>query len=62
MTEQTRPIEVRALTSTQEKRQAFAQFRQAMLGIGDIGHADAKAETDYLESGSPLGGFIDGEL
>lgn len=62
MTEQTRPIEVRALTSTQEKRQAFAQFRQAMLGIGDIGHADAKVETAYLESGSPLGGFIDGEL
>ncbi|MBJ6135612.1 GNAT family N-acetyltransferase [Ochrobactrum sp. Q0168] len=62
MTEQTRPIEVRALTSTQEKRQAFAQFRQAMLGIADIGHADAKAETDYLESGSPLGGFIHGEL
>lgn len=62
MTEQTRPVEVRALTSTQEKRQAFAQFRQAMLGIGDIGRADAAAETAYLESGSPLGGFIDGTL
>lgn len=62
MTEHTRPVEVRALTSTQEKRQAFAQFRQAMLGIGDIGRADAAAETAYLESGSPLGGFIDGTL
>jgi predicted acetyltransferase len=62
MTEQTRTVEVRALTSTQEKRQAFAQFRQAMLGIGDIGRADAAAETAYLESGSPLGGFIDGTL
>lgn len=62
MSEQNRPVEVHSLTSTGEKRQAFAQFRQAMLGIADIGHADAKAETAYLESSSPLGGFIDGEL
>ncbi len=62
MTDQLHNFEVRSLAHTEGRREAFAKFRQSMLGIGDIGRASAEAETAYLESGSPIGGFVDGEL
>ncbi len=62
MTDQLHNIEVRSLAHTEGRREAFAKFRQSMLGIGDIGRASAEAEAAYLSSGSPIGGFVDGEL
>lgn len=62
MTHQFHNFEVRPLDDAQGRKEAFAKFRQSMLGIPDIGHASAEAEAAYLESGSPLGGFVNGEL
>ncbi len=62
MTDRLYNFEVKALGDTTGRRQAFAKFRQSMLGIGDIGRVNADAEASYLEGGSPIGGFVDGEL
>lgn len=62
MTDRLPNFEVRSLAHSEGRRDAFAKFRQSMLGIGDIGRASAGAEASYLESGFPIGGFIDGEL
>ncbi len=63
MTDQLHNFEIRSLAhSDAGRRDAFAKFRQSMLGIGDIGRASAGAEAAYLESGFPIGGFVDGEL
>ncbi len=48
---------IRPLQSAAEKRAAFALFRSAMLGLPDIGGADAEAEARYLEAGDGLGAF-----
>ncbi|MBW9116811.1 GNAT family N-acetyltransferase [Rhizobium cauense] len=62
MTDQLLKFEVRSLAHTEGRREAFAKFRQSMLGIGDIGRASTEAEHAYLEGGSPIGGFVDDEL
>lgn len=62
MTNQLHNVEVRSLAHLEGRREAFAKFRQSMLGIGDIGRASPEAEAAYLQSGSPIGGFVDGEL
>ncbi len=62
MTDQLHNLEVHSLADLEGKRKAFAKFRQSMLGIGDIGRASPETEAAYLESGSPIGGFVDGEL
>ena len=62
MTDHLHNFEVRLLASPEGRREAFAKFRQSMLGIGDIGRASPEAEAAYLESSSPIGGFVDGEL
>lgn len=51
------PIDVRALAGEENKRQAFNLFRQAMLGIGDLGRAAPDTERRFLAGGSPLGGY-----
>lgn len=50
-------IDIRPLTGEDGRRQAFALFRQAMLGLPDIGRASVEAEASYLGGGDPLGGF-----
>ncbi|NPD14871.1 GNAT family N-acetyltransferase [Xinfangfangia sp. D13-10-4-6] len=53
----TPPVVIRDLISPDEKREAFALFRTAMLGLPDLGATDPGAETRYLESGAFLGAF-----
>ncbi|MDM9620441.1 GNAT family N-acetyltransferase [Rhizobium sp. S96] len=62
MTDRIANVEVRSLAGDEGRRQAFALFRQSMLGIPDIARSSADAETAYLAGGEPLGGFINGEL
>lgn len=50
-------IEIRRLDGLNEQRRAFALFRQAMLGLPDLGKADPEAEGRYLKDGKPLGAF-----
>lgn len=54
-------INVRPLADEGSRRQAFALFRQAMLGIGDLGRVDPDAESRFLAGGTPLGGY-EGEV
>lgn len=57
MTDRSFRLDIRSLNGEEGRRQAFALFRQAMLGIPDIGRASAEAEALYLGGGDPLGGF-----
>jgi predicted acetyltransferase len=50
-------LQIRTIESLEERRQAFALFRQAMLGIGDIGRTDPDAEARYLGDGQLFGAF-----
>lgn len=56
------PLDVRALAGEESQRRAFALFRQAMLGIGDLGRTDPDAERRFLAGGSPLGGYEEDTL
>ncbi|MGV3549279.1 GNAT family N-acetyltransferase [Rhizobium sp.] len=51
------PIDIRTLNDESGRREAFALFRQALLGIGDFGRTSPEAEARYLAEGNPLGGF-----
>lgn len=55
-------VEVRSLNDEAGRRNAFALFRQAMLGIGDFGRSSPETETRFLAEGKPLGGFEDDVL
>jgi len=50
-------LDIRPLTSKEERREAFAVFRQALLGIGDLGSSHPEIEARFLAEGEPLGGF-----
>jgi predicted acetyltransferase len=57
MTSEYPPIDIRPINDEDGRRQAFALFRQAMLGIGDLGRSSPEAEARYLSEGKPLGGY-----
>ncbi|MFT4184010.1 MAG: GNAT family N-acetyltransferase [Rhizobium sp.] len=50
-------MDIRPLNDEEDRRKAFALFRQALLGLGDFGRASPETETRYLAGGKPLGGF-----
>lgn len=50
-------LDIRSLTSAQERREAFAIFRQALLGISDIALSSPDAEARFLAEGQSLGCF-----
>lgn len=50
-------LDIRALTGAEDRRKAFAVFRQALLGLGDFGRKNPDLETRYLAGGALLGGF-----
>jgi predicted acetyltransferase len=52
-------LEIRSLNGDEDRRKAFAIFRQALLGIGDFGRNSPETETRFLAEGKPLGGFED---
>ncbi|MDR6758124.1 putative acetyltransferase [Mycoplana sp. BE70] len=52
-------MDIRSLNGDEDRRKAFAVFRQAMLGIGDFGRNSPETEARFLAEGKPLGGFED---
>ncbi|WP_286182296.1 GNAT family N-acetyltransferase [Rhizobium sp. ICMP 5592] len=51
-------MDIRPLNDDDEdRRKAFALFRQALLGIADFGRTSPETEARYLAGGKPLGGF-----
>lgn len=54
-------MDIRSLNDEDGRRKAFALFRQALLGIGDIGRSSPEAEARILASGNPLGA-LEGEI
>ncbi|MCM2475007.1 GNAT family N-acetyltransferase [Rhizobium sp. CG5] len=55
-------IDIRTLKGDGDRRKAFALFRQALLGIGDLGRSSPETEARYLAGGKPLGGFEGDDL
>lgn len=58
----TAETQIQPLDGADNRRQAFALFRQAMLGLPDLGRADPEGEARYLADGKPLGLFEGGVL
>lgn len=50
-------LDIRSLDGEQDRRKAFAVFRQALLGLGDFGRNSPETEARFLAEGKPLGGF-----
>ncbi|OCJ22474.1 hypothetical protein A6U89_28400 [Agrobacterium sp. B133/95] len=50
-------MDIRSLNDEEGRRKAFALFRQALLGIGDLGRTSPETEAQLLAEGTPLGGF-----
>ncbi|CAN7308242.1 GNAT family N-acetyltransferase [Rhizobium sp. LjRoot30] len=50
-------LDIRSLDRTSERREAFAVFRQALLGLPDFGRNSPDIEARFLAEGKPLGGF-----
>ncbi|AOF94324.1 GNAT family N-acetyltransferase [Sinorhizobium sp. RAC02] len=50
-------LDIRSLNGNEDRRKAFAVFRQALLGIGDFGRTSPETETRFLAEGQSLGGF-----
>lgn len=50
-------MDIRSITDEAGRRQAFALFREAMLGIGDLGRSSPEAEARFLRDGKPFGGY-----
>lgn len=50
-------LDIRSLNGNEDRRKAFALFRQALLGIGDFGRTSPETETRFLAEGQSLGGF-----
>jgi predicted acetyltransferase len=50
-------MDIRSLNGDEDRRKAFAVFRQALLGLGDIGRSSPETEVRFLAEGQPLGGF-----
>ncbi|NTI78723.1 GNAT family N-acetyltransferase [Agrobacterium rhizogenes] len=50
-------MDIRSIADEAGRRQAFALFREAMLGIGDLGRSSPEAEARFLSEGKPLGGY-----
>lgn len=50
-------IDIRSLNSDEDRRKAFSVFRQALLGIPDLGRITPETEARFLAEGKPLGGF-----